>query len=232
MLLLVAVVPCPDATWAAPKVETYPIEIEKPMLRLEPAPEYPPIKEVGGVRIEMISIPPETKKMILVTLEDRTGVADFLTSSLKSVWIWETPLYEIQPPEVQFQVRVTNKLTKVLRLQGVAMQFAIDGKTVPTDYTKNILDKAILLPNQTWEGILYGPPVEGLQQKSGVLQAGIYDVITEVDDANNPLKKSNFEWIYTYQLTKTKEMAEKKRSKGAVTLEQARAVHGRKRPAE
>ena len=216
---------------ASPKVQTFPVEVVVPTLKIDPAPDYPPIHEIGGVRVEVIPVPAQTRKMHVTTLEDRTGAADFLSSTLKSVWIWKTPLFELDPSHVQFQVRVTNKLPKVLRLEGVAIQFAVNGKTVPTDYAKNDLGGKTLLPNQTWEGIFIGPPVELLEQ-SGVLLAGLYDVITGVDDANTPLKRSNFEWIYAYQLSTTTQSDVKTRTKSSVTLEQAKALQGSRERAD
>ncbi len=207
-----------------PRIDSFPIEVEAPHLKLEPAPDYPPIKEIGGIRIELIPVPPKTRKMKLVTLEARTGIADFLSENMKSVWVYETPFFQIYPENLQFQVRVTNKLPKVLRLQGVAIQFAVNGKSVPTDYALNDIQNTILLPNQTWEGLLHGPPANSLES-SGVLLAGIYDVITEVDEANSPTKRSNFEWIYAYTVVKTKESLQKIRYKSAVTLEQAKSLH-------
>lgn len=216
---------------AAPKTESFPVEVEVPTLKLEPAPDYPPIKEMGGVRIELIPVPAETKKMKLVTLEARTGAADFLTTNMKSVWVWETPVYEILPEDLQFQVRITNHVGKILRFQGVALTFSVNGKNVPTDYAKNDIGSAMLTPNASWEGILHGPPADALQQ-SGMLLVGIYDVITEVDAANNPTKRTNFEWVYSYNLTKTKQQDQKTRTKGSVTAQQAAALQNSRHPAE
>ena len=49
----------------------------------------------------------------------------------------------------------------------------------------------------------------------------IYDVVTEVDEANNPTKRTNFEWVFTYATESLTKDIEITRYEQNMTREQA-----------
>jgi hypothetical protein len=173
--------------------------------------------------------------------ESWTGVR---VGTAAPVWIGVLPYYEVQPGNLQFKVRITNHLGKVLRLQGVALQFTKDGEGVPTDNVQNELNKVMILPEKSWEGTLHGPTLElfGLKKqvvakgdptsqpefasKEGTLLLGLYDVVTQLDQASNPVTRSNFEWIFGYKTSYVVEDATAQKIKGRLTEEQAKQIAG------
>lgn len=231
-----------------------PVSVEIPSFRLEAAPDYPAVREIGGVRMELVPGPIQARPMKTILLEQRIGFGTFLQTGATPVWITEAPSYDLEPPNVLFQLRVTNHLGKVLRLQGVAITFAVNGDLIPTDYAQNNLNAQIILPEKSWEGVLQGPKIETAQVKepaqpagqkvgtkpsaeavitkgSGTLLVGLYDVITELDEASNPKKRSNFEWVFAYELATHPAQAHQVRYKASVTAEQAAKLQG-KHPAD
>ena len=235
-----------------PDVERRSFELLMPAIELEPTAEYPESQTIGGVRVELSRIPIESTLMYHVNVQQRTtkwGSITGLSVGGTPVWVGVLPYYALAPESLQFKVRITNQLGRVLRLQNVALQFTKDGETISTDYAENDLNKVMVLPNKSWEGVLYGPSLEafgvkafdanagdGLVDESmvasdGVLLLGLYDVITELDAASNPTTRSNFEWVFGYTATTTPKDVEAIRWKAKMTPEQAAEVVG-ERPAD
>lgn len=102
-----------------------------------------------------------------------------------------------KPSELRFKVRVVNNLPNVLKLAGSVLSLTANGKQVPVPasaYSEMI--NGIVRPRQQQEYALVGPAVEKLPDNANVLLA-LDDVVTAVDGAGNPTKRSSFEWIYT-----------------------------------
>jgi hypothetical protein len=234
-------------------VERRGFQIVKPEITLEPVAEYPASRQIGGVRIELSRIPFRVKPMYFVTVQERTskweGWTGVRIGKAAPVWIGAMPYYDIEPEGLRFQVRITNQLGRVLRLESVALQFMKDGEALYTDATANDLRKVIILPEKSWEGVIVGPSLEAFGLKEydartstggklkatattaeGVLLVGLYDVITELDEASNPTQRSNFEWVFAYTAQAVPEEAEALRWKAKLTAEQAAAIVG-ERPA-
>lgn len=152
-----------------------------------------------------------------------------------AVWIDTSPFYALRsmsdrrPEHLQMKLKVTNHLGKILRFRGIALNFAIDGNVIPTDATLNDLENVMVLPDKSWEGTIYGPSLAEIftdDKSSGMVLVGIYDVVTETDEANNPTKRSNIEWIFSYERSFKTEQASKQHMKAYVTAEQAETLAG------
>jgi hypothetical protein len=131
--------------------------------------------------------------------------------SLKEVWELLAPgdgtkLYKVTdrphhlkvtPDDLSLQLHVTNNLSHVLRFQGAVVSMKLDGKSLPIDEnTQDELLRAVLTPYANLDVTLKGPDAASLE-KASTLDFAIYDVITEVDAANNPTKRTTFEWIFS-----------------------------------
>lgn len=230
------------------KTQSVTVKVLKPSLALELADAATSAQEIGGVRVELTRVPLETKPMVNVDVGPRESAWESWTGvrvgTAAPVWIVALPYYDVQPGNLQFKVKITNHLGKVLRLQGVALQFTKDGESVPTDNVQNELNKVMILPEKSWEGTLHGPTLElfGLKKqvvaggdptnlpefaaKEGNLFLGLYDVVTELDQASNPVKRSNFEWIFGYKTGYGVEDATAMKIKGRLTEEQAKQMKG------
>jgi hypothetical protein len=185
--------------------------------------EFPAAQKKGGVRIELSPMPLSVEPRYTVAFQPRKTVGGMFFApqpgAALPVWMGVLPFYQMNPAHAQMRIRINNQLSRVLRLQGVVVQFSKDGKAVPTVLESEI-NKAIVLPEQSWEGILEGPSVEafGLQAVSakssapvestsvtGNLLVGLYEVVTAMDDASNPTERSKFEWLYTYTTQRVQE---------------------------
>lgn len=154
----------------------------------------------------------QTKDAVTIKL----APAEFATEpvyerSLKEVWELIGPddgtkLYKvtdrphhlnITPDNLSFQLHVTNNLSHVLRFHGAVVSCNLDGKSLPIDEaTQNELLRAVLTPYANLDVAIKGPSAQSLE-KASTLSFSIYDVITEVDAANNPTKRTTFEWIFS-----------------------------------
>jgi hypothetical protein len=224
-------------------------QILKPAIVLTAAEGYPETREIGGVRVELAAIPPQTQPRYFVAVQGRETAleswAGIRLGNAAPVWVAVLPFYTVEPKNLQFRVKVTNHLGKVLRLDGVALQFQKDGSALDVASTANTLQKVIILPEKSWEGVLQGPPLQafGLKEfdaraasggtvqdpitaSEGVLLLGLYDVITELDAASTPKVRSNFEWVFAYQARAEPEAAEALRWKARMTPEDAQRIVG------
>ena len=235
-------------------VEKRAFQILKPSVDLSPAEGYAAAQEIGGVGIELSYRPFTVKPMYFVSVQERSTMFESLTGvrvgTAAPVYIGVLPFYQVDPENVKLGLKITNHLGRVLRLEGVALQFVKDGESLATDTAANpTLNKLIILPEKSWEGTLEGPPLTafGLKEfdarttsagllegetvaSEGVLLVGIYDVITEVDEASAPKKRSNFEWVFSYAAKAVPETAEALRWKAKLTPEIAAKIIGEHSP--
>jgi len=239
---------------AKDEVERRKFQIVKPSVELRPAEGYAAVQEIGGIRIELSPTPFTTKPMYFVSIQERSTMFEGLTGvrvgTAAPVYIGVLPFYQVDPKNVQIGLKITNHLGRVLRMEGVALQFVKDGESLATDTAANpTLSKLIILPEKSWEGTLQGPPLTafGLKEfdarttsagllegaalaSEGVFLVGLYDVITEVDEASAPKKRSNFEWVFSYAAKATPEDAEALRWKAKLTPEVAEKIIGEHSP--
>ncbi|MFX1514251.1 MAG: hypothetical protein ACFFCQ_16880 [Promethearchaeota archaeon] len=111
----------------------------------------------------------------------------------------ETPYFEVEPSALAFNIRIYNHLDHVIRLEGAVVAFRIDGRMVNIDranYQEFLA--GIIIPRGEDEYPIYGPMIESLPSSCNIALL-LYDVVTQTDDAGNPTKKSNFEWVFTYK---------------------------------
>lgn len=236
------------------EVKKRPFQILKPEVSLEPAAESPSVQEIGGVRVELVRLPFEIRSMYFVNVQERESGWESVTGirmgTASPVWIGVLPFYNISPQNLRFKVRITNHLGRVLRLQGVALQFVKDGETLSIENVENDLNKVMILPENTWEGTLNGPTLDAFGLKvfdaraatagglleaaevrsEGVLLMGLYDVVTAMDNASNATTRSNFEWIFGYKASAVPEDAEAIKWKGRLTPEQVEKFIGVRSP--
>ncbi len=127
-------------------------------------------------------------------------------NSEKKYKVTETPHHlMISPDNLTMTLHVVNGLNHVLRLNGSVLSLKIDGKSVAIDNTTvNEFTRAVLTPYEDMDVTLTGPEVEAITNASTVIFS-IYDVITAVDEANNPVKRTNFEWVFSVRPQKVSE---------------------------
>ncbi|MDX2505603.1 MAG: hypothetical protein QNL62_14150 [Gammaproteobacteria bacterium] len=102
------------------------------------------------------------------------------------------PFYKYDSDRLKLRAKIQNNSDRVLHLKNIIISFEIDGKntSVAGDFYSN-LSSAIITPNSNKEIIFYGPRVEELKDKNGVIKLGIYEV-------NIGNKFTNYEWYLSY----------------------------------
>jgi len=111
------------------------------------------------------------------------------------------PYFVIEPHDINFKIRISNKLGKVMRLAGSIISFQVNNKAVALESSGyQELMQGMILPRQDSEFTLRGPKINTLKDNSTIAFM-IYDVVTKTDAAGNPTERTNFEWFYTYKNT-------------------------------
>ena len=186
------------ATTGAPKA---PKPVEKITLTgsaptLEPVEGYPWEQTKDAVTIKLTPVPFEQKVVYERSLKE---VFELIKVGGQIKYeVTEKPHHlVIRPDNLRLELHVTNNLNHVLRFQGAVLSLNIDGKGLPIDSkTQDELLRAVLTPYTGLDVTLLGPSRQSLEKASTVSFA-IYDVITQVDAANNPTKRTTFEWIFS-----------------------------------
>jgi hypothetical protein len=103
----------------------------------------------------------------------------------------------VKPDRLFLHLHAVNNLSHVLRFHGCVISLQADGKNLPVDpQTVEEFTKAVLTPYASFDATLNGPETKQLAGVNTITFA-IYDVITAVDAANNPTKRTTFEWIFS-----------------------------------
>lgn len=168
------------------------VSLEMPAISLATGYEY--AKVTDGVSISVTPVPFEEFQMVKREMKEKPSM--FMVNNLVKWKITDTPVYFCRPDHLAFVVKVTNNLDHVLRLAGAVVTVSVDGKPYPTSGVED-MERIVLVPGQSWEDELTGPHCNAMPKNTNLVFS-IYDVITAVDNANNPTKRTNFEWIYTY----------------------------------
>ena len=168
---------------------------------LEPVDGYPWEATKDAVTIKLAPVDFDHKPIYERTLKlqfELLTQVDALGNSSRLYKVTDRPDHlKSTPDTLNLKLHVTNNLSHVLRFQGAVVSLKLDGKSLPIDETtQDELLRAVLTPYANLDVSLAGPSVEALQ-KASTLDFAIYDVITEVDAANNPTKRTTFEWIFS-----------------------------------
>jgi len=181
-----------------PQIENITLKCKVP--NIEPLKETALNQEKGGI---LISIAPQRYTCVKkVRIEDTPLPGPLggliVTPGTKYFERREIPYAVIEPTIIRFIVTIHNRLDRVFRGAGSVISFNIDGKVIAVDEMgyRDFLNVIVPPLGQTQVKIS-GPSISSLPDKC-VIGVFIYDVITEVDAAGNPKKKSNYEWYFNF----------------------------------
>ena len=173
------------------------VQVTKPAIQAATGTEY--TRVVDGVSITVTPTAFSERELVRRTMQEKPSM---ITMNDQSTWkVTDTPVIVYEPQGLELTLKITNNLDHVLRLAGSVVTLNVDAKPQPTAGLDE-LGRVVLIPNQSWEGKLVGPASSTMPDQCAVVFS-IYDVVTAVDAANNPTKRTNFEWIFAY--TKTRE---------------------------
>ena len=170
-------------------------------------PETQPSQEKGGISISVL---PVTFTLVeSVQIEDQALFDAMKREYVGDGKIYDTPIRVIErtttllpspePDRLTLQVTVINKMPRVFRVQGMVVQFNVDGKLQAIDpWSYTDLTQMIVPPRNQHTTYIYGPPVNQLPA-TGIVGVFLYDVVTGTDAAGNVTERQNFEWYYGYE---------------------------------
>jgi hypothetical protein len=108
--------------------------------------------------------------------------------------------YFVQGNRLMFSLRIENNLEQPLRLDKVIIALKIGNKDVPKNLFQESAEELhgqVILPGSTYEGMFTGPQLDSAPG-GNVVTFALYDVVTALDAASNPTKRSAFVWQYKY----------------------------------
>lgn len=216
-LLLLLVWGCAGTGPVVKEVNEVVLDLEKPSIEI--APNYEFLSVSDGVSISVV--PTEFGDVTLIRREIQEKSSIFNINDLITWEITDTPFIVYRPATLDFDITIQNNLDHVLRFKDAVMTIAIDGKPFSAPNVTE-LQQMVLVPDQSWEGKITGPERDLVPEECNIVFS-IYDVVTAVDAANNPTKRTNFEWVFTYSTEKERRAVEVKRYQQKMTREQAAA---------
>jgi hypothetical protein len=193
------------------------VELKKPTLTL--APNYQYEREVDGVLITLTPVEFSEKEYVQREIEEKPSI--LTVGGVYTYDVVEKPVFQYEPENLNFKLSLTNRLDHVLRMKDCVVSFTIDGKPY-AGLDVDELTGSVLVPNQSYEGEVDGPAYAELKNPCNIVFS-IYDVVTQVDAANNPTKRTNFEWVLTYNVNNVQKEAQIKHYEKKMTREQAAA---------
>lgn len=172
-------------------------------------PETQQVQDKGGVKITVAPLQYTLKEETLTTA--RAAQPGFKESILapgpRQNFIFVertyTPRIVVSPPELRFQIHISNQLPRVFHGNGIAVLFNVAGKNQainPNGYAS--LVQLIVPPRGEEEVEIVGPSLETLPDHT-TIGLFLYDVVTNTDAAGNTTEKQNFEWYFTYRVQPT-----------------------------
>lgn len=101
------------------------------------------------------------------------------------------------PERLIFSVKVTNRLTQVLKLDSAVVRLNAADKAVPVDTSG--FSEGILVPGQQKEFQLSTDAWQAFP-RDAIVHLGIYGVPTEADASGEVTKRDNFEWSFRFKV--------------------------------
>lgn len=180
---------------SAPK-ETEQVTLTATVPAMEPVEGYPWEQTKDAVTIKLTPEPFTHKTMYERSLMEKREL--ILVNQNKKYEITERPTrLVVRPERLLLKLHAVNNMSHVLRFHGCVLDLKADGKSVPIDEkTVDEFKKAVITPYSDFDVTLYGPTLDQLKGANTIIFA-IYDMITQVDEANNPTKRTTFEWIFS-----------------------------------
>jgi hypothetical protein len=195
---------CASAPPPAP--ETVTVACKQPTF--SPLAETKESQEKGGI---VISVAPSSysceASMVRTRAEVAPSFGELLLAKVgrpqnapdpKLIEETDTPVLQVKPERLNFQIRISNKLSRVFRGAGAVVLYNFGGKNQQVeknDYAE--LENIIVPPRTEAQVSILGPPISQLGDHQ-TLGLFIYDIVTKTDAAGNILEKQNFEWYYNY----------------------------------
>lgn len=187
-----------SATPGEESKQTHNLRAVKPVL--EPMPNYAWEQTRDNVGITLAVEPVGTAVVYERSLKQVIEL--FGSGEGKLYTITDRPSSLVLAPEdCALQLHVTNNLSHVLRFHGAVLSLSVDGRAIPLDESKqNEFLRAVLTPYTALDVTI---PVAkwSVLQNASTVNFSIYDVITAVDAANNPTKRTTFEWLFAVRPT-------------------------------
>jgi len=215
--LLLGICGCAGTAPVMKEAQELTIDLRRPTIAIAPGSEYTRVADGVSITIS----PTEFADATLVRRSMLEKSSFFIVNDLVTWEITDTPVIVHDPLNLEFTIQIQNNLDHVLRFVETVVAVSIDGKPYPAHGVED-LQRTILVPNQGWEGMVTGPE-RGYMPDDCNIVFSIYDVVTEVDEANNPTKRTNFEWIFTYNTVAEQRVVEVKRYEQKMTRAQAAA---------
>lgn len=191
---------------------------------LEPVTGYDWEQTKDAVTIKLTPVPFDHKVAYGRSLKEIVEIIG-PNDGRKPYKLTETPDHlVIQPDILLLKLHIVNNLSHVLRFHGAVISCNIDGKSLPVDETtQNELLRAVMTPYASLDVSIKGPAAQSIE-KAATFTFSIYDVITEVDAANNPTKRTTFEWIFSIRPQQIEESREVRTKKIRLSPEELRTM--------
>lgn len=162
--------------------------------------ESPALQQDGDVTMTVAPRNPSCEEMIIVSyaprqpafLEGVTGQADGTVLFLRRQEIRQLDVGD----NAGFQVTINNQGERVFRGRGAVINYVVDGQNQAVDRSHLSALENSLVPPGTSRTVEIGGLEFGATDAGTVVALSLYDVAVERDQAGNPTRAANFEWLF------------------------------------
>jgi hypothetical protein len=164
-------------------------------------------REIDGVVIAVAPTRFEAKRGTRITVRELPTliVMDDLYNHEKT----EAPVITVAPENLEFALKITNRLDHVLRFSGSALSVKVNGKRIKAQGDDELLS-AIMAPGDNFDAKLNLGSINSLEDNA-TIALDIFAVPTVTAAAGTATKKTAFRWVF--KLTK-----ERKQEEGTVKV--------------
>lgn len=205
---------CVTAPRPAPKPKTMTLSYELPVV--DATPDSPAEREIDGVVIALAPTRFNARRTTKITMRE---LPTFIVANEQYTYEkTETPIVTIAPSNLEFAVKVTNRLDHVLRFSGAALSVKVNGKRIKVEGDQDLLS-AVIAPGDNYDAKLNLGSISSLGEAT--IAIDLFDVPTVTDAAGNATKKTAFQWVFKLASQAKEEPATVKVSEVMMTRQEA-----------
>lgn len=178
-------------------------------------------QERGGVVVQMAPVPFVADRHLVKSCREQQAL--MITNNQYPYEVRENPAYDVAQKDVIFRVKVTNRTTQVLKLEGTVFKFIVNDQEVALDQAAYApVLSSVLTPSQEKQWEITGPEWRALPTEANA-HFDMFGVPTETDEAGNVTKRENFTWTFVFKAEEKAEQAQVPVNVVYMTKEQAAA---------
>jgi hypothetical protein len=192
---------------------------------LVPVEQGSETQDRDGIIVQM-----QPKLYSVVTQTDRSCrelPAIVIVNRRRTYEVVETSGHAIAEPDLLFAIKVTNRMTHVLKLSGTIFRLTVNGREVDmVSDSYRMFAGGVLIPGEQREFTIRVAPWRSLPRQA-TIRFEIIEIPTKTDEAGKPTKTDHVGWTFAYAAERRHDSVQISRTTATMTHAEAAALCGR-----